>query len=161
MNRRTAAAVVLCVLPLPTAAVLAALVERGSATSPSTAGALVAAQRAAREVLSYDYRTMNADLARAEGQMTPSFRRAFASTAASLAAEARQVKAIVQATPAGPPGIVSAVTDRVVVLLFVDQAAVKQTPGTTTPTTRIDQERVQLTMTRSGGRWLVAGIAAL
>jgi Mce-associated membrane protein len=104
---------------------------------------------------------MAADLARAESEMTPSFRQSFASTAASLAAEARQVKAIVQATPAGPAGVVNAAADRVVVLLFIDQAAVKQTPGATTPTTRLDQERVQLTMTRSGGRWLVADIAAL
>ena len=51
-----------------------------------------------------------------------------------------------QASPAAP-GVESATAGQVVVLLFVDQASVKQTAGQRTPSTRIDQSRVRLTMT--------------
>ena len=47
------------------------------------------------------------------------------------------------------------------VLLFVDQASVRKTPGAKTPTTRIDQSRVRVTMTLVNGRWLVSDLAAL
>ncbi|MDQ1697704.1 MAG: hypothetical protein QOJ03_3057, partial [Frankiaceae bacterium] len=51
--------------------------------------------------------------------------------------------------------------DEVVVLLFVDQASVKQVAGEKTPTTRIDQSRVRMTMTKVGGDWLVSQLDAL
>ena len=65
-----------------------------------------------------------------------------------------------QASPAAP-GVESATAGQVVVLLFVDQASVKQTAGQGTPSTRIDQSRVRLTMTLVDGRWLVSSLAAL
>ena len=43
----------------------------------------------------------------------------------------------------------------------VDQATVKQVPGEKTPTTRIDQSRVRVTMTKVDGKWLVSELAAL
>jgi hypothetical protein len=45
--------------------------------------------------------------------------------------------------------------------VFVDQASVKQLPGQRTPTTRIDQSRVRMTMTKVDGRWKVSQLAAL
>jgi Mce-associated membrane protein len=81
-------------------------------------------------------------------------------TASELLPQSKQVKAIVQAT-VGSAAVMSADRDRVVVLLFVDQATVKQTPGAKTPETRIDQSRVRMTMSHVRGHWLVSELVAL
>jgi len=122
--------------------------------------AVVAAERAVHDILSYDYRTLGADLVRAKSETTGLFAKQYAGTASTLLAEAKQLRAIVQATPASP-GVVSASADEVVVLIFVDQASVKQASGQKRPTTRIDQSRVRLTMTKVGGAWKVSQLAAL
>lgn len=131
-----------------------------SLLSPEAESALSAARSSVHTILSYDYRTIKTDIANAKADSTGVFASQYASTAQELLSEASQVKAIVQAT-VGSAGVVSQSGDNVVVLLFVDQATVRQTPGKTTPTTRIDQSRVRVTMTRVDGRWLVSALAAL
>jgi Mce-associated membrane protein len=84
----------------------------------------------------------------------------YSASAPRLLSEATQLKAIVQAT-VGASGVVSTSRSDVVALLFVDQATVRQTPGEKTPTTRIDQSRVQVTMTNVGGNWRVSELQAL
>jgi Mce-associated membrane protein len=131
-----------------------------SLLSSTDSSALRAARTSVHTILSYDYRTITTDIANAKADSTGVFAGQYASTAKQLLSEASQVKAIVQAT-VGSAGVVSASGDNVVVLLFVDQATVRKTPGKATPTTRIDQSRVRVTMTRVGGRWLVSDLAAL
>lgn len=122
--------------------------------------AVTAAKQAVQDILSYDYRTVEADIARARRQTTGSFRTQYEATATALLPQSKQVKAIVQAT-VGSAGVMSSTSDRVVVLLFVDQATVKQEPGAKVPVTRIDQTRVRVTMSRVSGRWLVSELSAL
>jgi Mce-associated membrane protein len=122
--------------------------------------AVVAARQATRDILSYDYRNLKADIAKAESETTGLFARQYAGSADALLAQAGRLRAIVQATPASP-GVVSATDDEVVVLLWVDQASVKQLAGQKTPTTRIDQSRVRMTMTKVDGKWKVSQLAAL
>ena len=122
--------------------------------------ALAAARVAARDILSYDYRTLDADIAKAKAETTGLFAQQYAGTSGTLLAQAKQLRAIVQATPSNP-GIVSASDDEVVVLMFVDQASVKQLSSQKSPTTRIDQSRVRMTMTQVGGKWKVSQLAAL
>jgi Mce-associated membrane protein len=131
-----------------------------SLLSADAQGALTAAKTDAHAILSYDYRSISRDIAAAKADTTGVFSRQYAGTAARLLSEAKQVKAIVQAT-IGSAGVVSSVPGNVVVLLFVDQASVRQTPGQKTPTTRIDQSRVRMTMTEVNGKWLVSALAAL
>ena len=50
-------------------------------------------------------------------------------------------------------GVVSSTADRATVLLFVDQT----TTSNRLEAAKVDQVRVQLTMTKVGGRWLVSG----
>jgi Mce-associated membrane protein len=126
----------------------------------ASADAVAAARVAAHDVLSYDYRTINGDIARAKSETTGEFAQQYASTASQLLAQAKQVRAIVQAKPS-TPGVVTATSSQVVVLVFVDQLSVKEVAGAKTPTTRIDQSRVRMTMTRVGDRWLVSQLAAL
>jgi Mce-associated membrane protein len=155
--------IVLCLLAAAACVAFAVTTPSGSSSSllsPNDSSALRAARSSVHTILSYDYRTITTDIANAKADSTGVFAGQYASTAKQLLSEASQVKAIVQAT-IGSAGVVSASGDNVVVLLFVDQATVRKTPGKATPTTRIDQSRVRVTMTRVGGRWLVSDLAAL
>jgi Mce-associated membrane protein len=122
--------------------------------------AVAAARQAVRDILSYDYRTLKADIAKAKSETTGLFAKQYAGSAEKLLAQAGELRAIVRATPS-TAGIVSATADEVVVLIFVDQASVKQQPGQKTPSTRIDQSRVRMTMTEVDGRWKLSQLAAL
>lgn len=135
--------------------------RHAGAVERARAQAVSAARQAARDILSYDYRSLQSDIAKAKSETTGLFAKQYAGSADTLLAQATQLRAIVQATPASPPAIVSATADEVVVLVFVDQASVKQPAGQRTPATRIDQSRVRMTMTKVGGRWKVSQLAAL
>ncbi len=155
-----AVAIVLC-LAAATADVVLFLDGRGAAGEQhDRSAALAAARSAAQDILSYDYRTIDADIRRAQSHATGTFATQYRQSADQLAAQARQNRAIVQASP-GQPGVVSADRGQVVVLVFVDQASVKQLEAQKSPTTRIDQNRVRLTMTQVNGHWLVSQLAAL
>ena len=138
------------------------LLRRSSRSEVETARtqALSAAKVAASDILGYDYRSVEQSIKRARSETTGAFRKQYDSTASVLLPQSKQLKAIVQAT-VGSAAVMSASRDRVVVLLFVDQATVKQQPGKKTPDTRIDQSRVRMTMTHTGGHWLVSELAAL
>lgn len=130
------------------------------ALDSSRGDALVAATSAAQKVLSFDYRTMTADVARAKATATGPFLHQYEQTSASLVKEVGPAKAIVQASVQSG-SVVNASKGQVTVLLFVDQASVRQTSGQKTPVTRIDQARVQMTMVKQHGRWLVAQLSSL
>jgi Mce-associated membrane protein len=156
----TMVAAVLCV-PLVAALVVLLLRESDAvAEEDARAEALAAAVTAATDVLSFDYRTLDQDVATAQADTTGLFAREYRQTADALKQQAADVRAIVQATPSRP-GVISATADEVVILVFVDQASVRQVAGAKRPTTRIDQSRVRMTMTKVGDRWLVSQLAAL
>ena len=161
-QRRPVLPIVAAVLCLPAAAAAVLLLRQPAPDSTKHArhDALAAATTAAHDLLSYDDRTLDADIAKAKAEATGAFAQQYAQTASQLLGQAKQLKAIVQAS-VGQPGVVSAQSREVVVLVFVDQASVKQLPGQKSPTTRIDQSRVRLTMTQVGNRWLVSALAAL
>jgi Mce-associated membrane protein len=155
---------VLCVPVIASGAVLAARSPEGggagSLTSTAADQATAAATSAVQRILSYDYRSIPADIAAAKADTTGLFRQQYALRAPQILAEAPKLKAIVQAKVLSS-GVVSSSAHDVVVLLFVDQATVREPPGQTSPTTRLDQSRVQVTMTRVGDRWLVSFLHAL
>jgi Mce-associated membrane protein len=155
--------VVLVVLCLIAATALGALLlerRQDQATERARTQAVSAARAAAGDILGYDYRSVEQSIKRARSETTGKFRKDYDSTASVLLPQSKQLKAIVQAT-VGSAAVMSSSDDRVVVLLFVDQATVKQQPGAKTPETRIDQSRVRMTMTKTGGHWLVSELAAL
>ena len=127
----TVVSVVCALLCIPAAAAAVVLATRGPApdsTAHARHDAMKAATSAAHDLLSYDYRTLDADIARAKGETTGAFAQQYADTAGKLLDQAKQLKAIVQAS-VGSPAVVSARGHTVVVLVFVDQASVKQLPG--------------------------------
>jgi len=159
----TVVSLVCALLCVPAAAAAVVLATRGPApdsTAHARHDAMKAATAAAHDLLSYDYRTLDTDIARAKTETTGAFAQQYADTAGKLLDQAKQLRAIVQAS-VGSPAVVTARGETVVVLVFVDQASVKQLPGQAKPTTRIDQSRVQLTMTKVRGRWLVSALSAL
>lgn len=148
--------VLLCVV----AAVLDVLVllkyQDRSDSEDARKDAVTAAKTAVTQILSYDYRTLDKDIAAAKANATGAFLTEYTSTSGRLLSQAKQLKAVVQASVAGT-SVVSASAKRVVVLAFVDQATVKSGDKQT----RIDQNRVRMTLQKVKGRWLVAELDAL
>jgi len=156
----TATAIALCVVVAVCDLLLWLHNRDTGSVDDARADAVVAARQAARDILSYDYRNLDEDIAKAKSETTGLFARQYAGSADALLQQAGELRAIVQATPA-TPGVVSASADEVVVLMWVDQASVKQLAGQKSPTTRIDQSRVRMTMTKVDGKWKVSQLAAL
>ncbi len=151
---------VLCLAAATAAGVLAWQRHQRAVLDRARTQAVGAARVAAGDILGYDYRSIDQSIRRARSETTGAFRKQYDSTASTLLPQSKQLKAIVQAT-VGSAGVMSASADRVVVLLFIDQATVKQQPGAKTPETRIDQSRVRVTMSKVHGTWLVSELAAL
>jgi Mce-associated membrane protein len=119
--------------------------------------ALAAAEAHAVDLLSYDYRHLDRDFARAEKDLTGSFAGDYAKTTQTVVRPtAEQVKAVVQADVAAS-SVVRADPNRVVVLVFVNQT----TTSTRLDGPKVDLNRVRLTLDRVGGEWLVSRVVAL
>jgi Mce-associated membrane protein len=159
-RRLVAVLTILCLAATATLGVLLLRRHDRKAIETARTQAVGAARTAAGDILGYDYRSVEESIRRARADTTGTFRKQYDTTAKTLLPQAKQLKAIVQAT-VGSAAVMNATTSRVVVLLFVDQATVKQVPGEKTPTTRIDQSRVRMTMTHVDGRWLVSELTAL
>jgi Mce-associated membrane protein len=127
--------------------------------------ALAAAQKAAPVVLSYDYRHLDRDFARARACLTGAFRDQYLKTTKTVVGPtATKYHGVVKATVAAPTGggapaasVVSAAPDRVVVLLFVNQV----TRSTQVSGSRLDLNRVRMTLTRTPEGWKVSAVDAL
>ncbi|MGI5407909.1 hypothetical protein ACQEV9_14050 [Streptomyces chartreusis] len=136
----------------------------GSRTASARTQALAAAQKAAPLVLSYDYRHLDKDFARARTHLTGGFRAEYGKTTkAVVGPTAKKYRAVVKATIAAPAAgtpaasVVSASPDKVVVLLFINQI----TESTQVSGARLDLNRVRMTMARTDGGWKVSGVDAL
>ncbi len=114
-----------------------------------------AAARLTQKVLSYDWKTLDADSKANQAVLAPSFRKEYSETMSGVKAEAvkNQVKlaASTQAT-----SIVSATENKVVALVFLNQI----TTAKGTANRRVDSSRVLVTLTRSGGDWRISKLKA-
>lgn len=158
MTRLLSAA--LCLVMAVLVAVLTQRESDARAVDHARHDALLAAPRIVRDVLSYDYRTMDADIAQARRDTTGAFAQQYDAYATDLESKAVANRAIVQAQPQAP-GIVSASAHRVVILVFVDQVSVRQPQASAQPTTSAAQSRVQLTLQKVGSRWLLVALSAV
>lgn len=167
-GRRRLLTSVLAVLLVVGLVALAALGWRyrdGRLTETARTEALTAARKAAPTVLSYDYRHLDKDFSRARAHLTGDFRDEYGKTTKTVVAPtAKKYRGVVKARVAAPgsggapaASVVSASPDKVVVLLFVNQV----TESTQVTGSRLDQNRVRMTMDRTGGRWKVSAVDAL
>ncbi|MGW1915917.1 hypothetical protein ACWCQS_35640 [Streptomyces sp. NPDC002076] len=156
---------VVLVAALVVAAVLGWRYQEGRQAEQARGEALAAAQKAAPAVLSYDYRHLDRDFARARALLTGHFRDEYGRTTKTVVAPtATKYHGVVKATVATPAdggapaaSVVSAAPDRAVVLLFVNQV----TESTQVPEPRLDLNRVRMTLTRTSDGWKVSGVDAL
>lgn len=139
------------------AAGLAAAAHRDDAVARASAAARAAASADIRQILSYDYRRIGADLARARADTTGEFRGEFGLLASQLIGPAATQQRTVTRASVPDAAVISATPDQVVVLLFVDQV----TTSKPQPQPQRADSQVRVTMQRVGGRWLVAQFQAL
>ena len=114
-----------------------------------------AASELTQKVLSYDWKTLDADSKANQKVLAPSFRKEYSKTLAKVKAEAvkNQVKL---AAKAQATSIVSATENKVVALVFLNQT----TTAKDTANQRVDSSRVLVTLTRSGGDWRISKLKA-
>ena len=134
---------------------LSALSNQNALVSSRTT-ALSAARTYAVELASYNYRSLDRDFSTVAANSTPSFRRTFAESSDALKSTLSRYKATAVAKVVSA-GVVSATTSRAVVLVFLNQNIANSTQ--TKPTT--DRSQVEVTLVRSGGRWLVDQVTLL
>ncbi|SCK27907.1 hypothetical protein [Streptomyces sp. WMMB 322] len=162
---RVALLAALVVVGLVSAAVLGLLQHSGEGAREARTQALAAARKAAPDILSYRYRHLDRDFAKARTHLTGGFRKEYAKTTEKVVGPtAKKYKGEVTATVAEPgsggtpaASVVSASPDRVVVLLFMNQV----TKNTQAKSPRVDLNRVRLTMVPTAGTWKVSAVDAL
>ncbi|GAA3645686.1 hypothetical protein GCM10022224_005510 [Nonomuraea antimicrobica] len=124
------------------------------------AEAVAAARKAAPDLLSYDYRTVEQDLTRAGTFTTGELTRHYKELTKTLVTKAKAQK-IVQTVAVAGAGVERAEPDRVEVLLFVNTGTVKEIPGKVGLQQEFAQNRARFVMVRQGSRWLVAALSTL
>jgi Mce-associated membrane protein len=130
---------------------------QGRRAESARSEALNAARRAAPVVLSYDYRHLDRDFTRARTLLTGHFRDQYGKTTTTVVGPtAKKYHGVVKATvPAA--SVASASPDKVTVLLFVNQV----TQSTQVSGSRLDLNRVRMTMARTSEGWKVSAVDAL
>ncbi|MCC5581376.1 hypothetical protein IMZ11_37815 [Microtetraspora sp. AC03309] len=122
--------------------------------------AMTAARSYAVDMLSYDYRTMGADLARAGSHTTGALAVRYARLAETLPPVARQRQEVRQAVVAAA-AVESATPEEARILVFLNTVTSSREPGGNQPKQVVDQNRARLVMTRENGRWLVSDLSTL
>lgn len=117
--------------------------------------AVTVAKAYALDVATYSYRHLHQDFGRVESESTASFRHTFIQSSGSLAKVLVQYKATATAKVLRS-GVESVSSSRAVVLLFVNQSVTNTAQGVST-----DTNRIEVTLVRSGGRWLLADVKLL
>lgn len=127
------------------------------AVQASGSQALTAAREAARLVFSYDYRHLDQDFTAGRAVTTGAFQQEYDRTTKKLVDDvAPRYKAVVSAD-VSEAGVVRATEDQVVCLVFVNQTSTSSLASTP----KITQSRLEMTLQRVEGTWLVAKIDAL
>ncbi|MFG1877827.1 hypothetical protein ACGFIV_23525 [Sphaerisporangium sp. NPDC049003] len=149
------------------AAVLAVLVAVGfirlrdlRAGESASVEALAAARTYAPDMLSYDYRTIDADLARARGYATGDLAEHYRELTRVLAPAVRRQQTVQQAVVAAA-AVESATPDRVQVLLFMNMGTTKVFPGEKQPQKQVVQNRARFVLVRGEDHWLVSELSTL
>ena len=124
------------------------------ATEAGGQDALAAARRAAVALLSYDGRTVDAQLAAGSDLITGPFQADFRTVASTLVAPAATQKQVSTHAQVVAAAVVTAAPGEVTTLLYLNQT----TQSAASPAPTISGSRVRLTMTEVAGRWLVSAM---
>jgi Mce-associated membrane protein len=128
--------------------------DRAARSEHAGQAAIAAAALEVPTVLSYNVAKLDADLARGQTVTTGPFATQYAQLVASTIRPVARSKQVVTSATVVANSVISATPDKVVLLTFVDQ----QSSNVYQPTPRLDTSRLQITMTKSDGRWLISGL---
>ncbi|HJQ43084.1 MAG TPA: hypothetical protein VJ831_08365, partial [Jatrophihabitantaceae bacterium] len=133
--------------------VLALKLDDRNNTNDLRASATKSARQFAIDFSTYDYRHLDQDFAKVSAHLAPSFRAQYASTTASLKSIVVQYRGVATASVQGV-GVTSVSSKKAVVVVFLDQ----QVTNSATKTPRIDRNRLEVTLQRSKGQWLLSDL---
>lgn len=155
LSRRLLAIGVAFVLILAVADVVLLLHTRhADDVNAARAAAMTSAGKRVPAMLSYSYKTLDADLAAAETNTTGTFRKDYGLLLSKVVAPNARDKQITTKAVVTGSSVVEAGTDRVVVLLFLTQSTV----GAKGSAPLVSGSRVNVTMTKTSSGWLVSAI---
>jgi hypothetical protein len=151
-------AVLALVAAVLTGAVVSLAVEKARLTTTDQASrqAVHAGSQAARDLSSYDYRTLESDFKTATAQTTGRLRTEYAGLAGQIRATAIQQQAISQTTVI-KAGAETASARRVTVLVFANRSATT----TASPNRLPESLRIRMTMVKVKDRWLASDLQVL
>ncbi len=118
--------------------------------------AIVAAADLTQRALSYDYRTLKSDMEVAEARMTPSFRKEYRATMATVRANTLKNKIVLQADVVSS-AIIAATEHRARLLVFINQT----TSAQATEAQQLDRNSLVVTLERGKGDWMLSELTAL
>ena len=131
-------------------------VREADRVDEATKAAPSVAERAAATILSYDYKSLDADQKAAERYMTPKFRNEYSKSMKLVAANAPKLRAKVDAEVKAS-GVSNADADRADVLVYVDQNTTSTANG---GEPQLALNRALFRMKKVDGTWLVDDITS-
>lgn len=131
-------------------------IRQAKAVQTASEAAPSAADRAAEAILSYDVGTLDADKDAATRFMTPTFAADYSDTFERIVKPAAKQSDAKVTADVKASAVVRAGTDKVRVLLFVDQTTV----STANKTPQLALNRVEFVMVKRGDSWLVDDITS-
>ena len=118
--------------------------------------AIVAGADLTQRALSYDYRTLTNDMEVAEARMTPSFRKEYKATMATVRANTLKNKIVLQAEVVSS-SIITATEHKARLLVFINQT----TSAQATKAQQLDRNSLVVTLVRGKGDWMLSKLTAL
>jgi Mce-associated membrane protein len=128
-----------------------------TATQQERDAAVAAAKTEIPQILSYNYKTLNADLARASADTTGQFSGQFGVLASQLIGPNATKQQTVTKAAVATAAAVDSSGDEVTVLVFLDQS----TTSKAQPKAQVSSGQLRVTMQKVNGRWLVEQFQAL
>jgi Mce-associated membrane protein len=159
-SRRMLVPIVLAVLALGSAVAVAVLgwqTFSDARTQRAQDAALEAARTSTIQVLSYDSKTLDADLARSRALISGTFAAKFEELASGVIVPAVKQQNLGTKATVARSAVIDAQPDQVRALLFVNQAT---TIGSD-PAPHTAANQVRVTMTWTDGRWLISDLQPL
>jgi Mce-associated membrane protein len=156
-RRRVTQGVLIGLLALLVAADIAVGVSAHRARAVESAGqaALASAKTRVPVMLSYDYTSLEGDLAIARGNAVGRFKREFDTLLREVVTPAASSKKVRTKAVVTAAGVVRKSADRVTVLLFITQTTTSGSGGAV-PT--VSGSRISVTMTKTSDGWFVSGL---
>lgn len=136
---------------------LATKVSDNTASQQERDAAVAAAKTEIQQILSYNYKTLSADLARASADTTGQFSGEFSVMAAQMIGpQAKQQQTVTKAV-VPVAAAVGSTGNQVTVLVFVDQSTTNKQQSKP----QVNGSQLRVTMQKVNGRWLVEQFTAM